>query len=687
MRTTRRDSWFVPEKPDRAGRAFVGWTIALLVAGAWGLPVASAAADWAGASDVGGATTGLAYVERSSGLEVPRMEGGRTELEFSDVDADGHVDMVSIGDHGSPFINADEHGVMVWFGDGTGNWSVFQYGNFGYGGCALGDVDGDGLMDIAYGMHHDYSGDDLGDQIFEVARGDGTGRSWTAWDDGLATNGETWGMFGTDLADIDLDGDLDVGAISFGCCAGIHVYRNNGDGTWTQSWGFLGGNSNQEFQFGDVNGDGFPDLAAAHGSGTVYVGDGAGGFTNADGNMGSVWRSGVALGDVTDDGRDDLAFTVSGGLQVWTMDGPNQWRNISGNLPTSGLFRIAQIADMDLDGHGDVIGYGYGSNAQVQVFAGDGTGNWTPIATIDSAASCGHSAFRAGVDVDHNGYPDLAFVSEEDCRPFTGGRNRPRLFVEASQPSETWVFPKYPRGGEVFHAGSVRFIDWHAAVAGGETSMTIELSQDGVGGPWTRIADAVPNNGRFQWRLPRDLRSSSDNYLRFTLGAAQATTPRAFSIISEGTVVQPVGFVVTHGVHTGGAVEDLYDSDDSYVVVEARLPDEVAAASAEIVASGFSPVETPESLVLTVEAGTSGAPVRQRIEMFNFAGGVWETLDERDGPTPDTTVELSVSRDASRFVDPDTGEMRARIGYHDRGVTFPAWGGRYDRVGWVVAGS
>src|SRR5712692_8721548 len=73
----------------------------------------------------------LRYVEWSSGLETTRMEGGRTELEFGDVNGDGHVDMVSIGDHGSPFINSDEHGVMVWFGDGRGNWSVFQNGRFG----------------------------------------------------------------------------------------------------------------------------------------------------------------------------------------------------------------------------------------------------------------------------------------------------------------------------------------------------------------------------------------------------------------------------------------------------------------------------------------------------------------------------------------------------------------------------
>jgi hypothetical protein len=517
----------------------------------------------------------LDYVDSSSGLETPAMEGGDTELEFGDVNGDGHPDIVSIGDHGSPYIGTSEHGIMVWFGDGAGAWSVYQSGDFGYGGIALGDVNGDGLMDAGYGMHHDYSSSDFGDQILEVALGDGTGQNWTPWDDGLATSGETWGMFGTDFADVDNDGDLDVGSISFGCCAGVHVYVNNGDGTWTQSWGFTGGNADDVFQFGDINGDGFADFATAHGDGTVYLGDGTGSFALADSGLpggAGVWRSGVSLGDVNDDGHDDLAYlTSSDGLTVWSYVSPGVWDDLSGTLPGSGDFRFTQIADMDLDGHGDLVAFATGEPGHLVVYGGDGAGNWELIASVNTPDNCSAAAFRAGTDADHNGYPDIAVVAEENCDPWVGGTNRPRFYRETTVPSAMWVQAKFPRGGEVFRAGSVQFVDWNAAVASGQPTVDIDLSLDGPDGPWTSIASSLPNNGRFQWHLPVERRDSSACHLRYTLGAETAVTPAPFTIVGELgmsaliiTLPDGVPEYISPGVPTDITIE-IEDGGEAYV--------------------------------------------------------------------------------------------------------------------------
>ncbi|MEO0252881.1 MAG: VCBS repeat-containing protein, partial [candidate division WOR-3 bacterium] len=166
----------------------------------------------------------LSYILSSNGLSYPQWEHGRTEIEMEDINNDGKIDLLTIGDHGSPYVNTQEHGIMVYFGDGYGNWQNYMNGNFGYGGIAIGDVNNDGHKDAGYAMHHNYSNNDFGDQLIEVALGDGTGMNWVPWDDSLADEGQSWGMFSTDFADINNDGLLDIGSVSFGCCDGIHIY-------------------------------------------------------------------------------------------------------------------------------------------------------------------------------------------------------------------------------------------------------------------------------------------------------------------------------------------------------------------------------------------------------------------------------------------------------------------------------
>ena len=489
------------------------------------------------------------YVESSQGLIPPSLEAGRTELEFADVNADGLLDLVSIGDHGSPYVNTDEHGIMVWFGDGQGRWSVYQTGDFGYGGIALGDLNADGLLDAAYGMHHDYASGDFGDQLLEAALGDGTGRAWTPWDDGLATAGEDWGMFGTDMADIDNDGHLDIGSNSFGCCAGVHVYHNNADGTWTPVWGFVGGNSAMDFLFGDVNADGFADLVAAQASGTVYLGDGQGGFTLADGNLpagGTSGRNGPSLGDIDNDGDLDIAYRGSGGsLQVWRWNTLGNWLNASAGLPTSGV-SATQLADMDGDDFIDLVAL---IPPQIRVWKGDGGSSWTEVAAIPLSTPGYLSALRVGGDIDHNGRPDIAVICEEGSWP--NEQNKFHVFREASVPGALGARLVRPRGGERFAGGSVQFIDWMTAVPSGTPAVVaVDLSTSGPGGPWTPIASGLPDNGRYQWNVPV-VGPTSDAYLRLRVASGtdlvEVVQPRPFTILPP-----TAASVADAAMHPGG---------------------------------------------------------------------------------------------------------------------------------------
>ena len=441
------------------------------------------------------------YVESSTGLGSPRWDGGRTMLQLADLNLDGHPDIVTVGDHGSPLVNTDMHGITVWFGDGTGRWAASQTGNFGYGGVAVGDVNNDGLPDVGWGVHHNYAPPPFGDRVMGVALGDGTGRNWTAWDQGLGVNGQTWGMFGTAFADVNVDGLLDIASVSFGCCDGLHVYLNNGDGTWTRSFGFLGGNSNMDIATGDVNNDGYPDFAVSHQNGTIYLGNGQGQFTLGDANLppgGSLGRRGIALGDVNGDAFDDLSLVnTQGGVDVY-LQAPNssQWIRWSDGLPTSGSWQASKLADMDGDGLTDLVAFG---NGRLAVWRFDGQRTWTGVATFTVPNPGDYAAMVVG-DATHNGRPDIAIVSDEGG-PFNS-RNTLHFFREQSEARTTSIqltsSPRY----RTIKEGSALFIDWLSAVPQGVAStVTLELSEDGASGPWIMLADNLPNSGRFQVNL------------------------------------------------------------------------------------------------------------------------------------------------------------------------------------------
>jgi len=144
-------------------------------------------------------------------------------------------------------------------------------------------------------------------------------------------------------------------------------------------------------------------------------------------------------------------------------------------------------------------------------------------------------------------------------------------------------------------------------------------------------------------------------------------------------------FEVTRGVLLSGDVDDLARDDGNYVRVSARLPSDISAASVEIVVTGHVDVAAPGELLFTFEGATSGTPTRQRIELFNYTTEEWVELDERDGPTSDSPVTVSINVDAEDYVDAGTLEVKARIGYHDRNVNFVGWSGRYDATFWETA--
>lgn len=485
----------------------------------------------------------LTLISRSSGLELPLKEEGRTELEIGDVNGDGHLDVISVGDHGNPRFNSDEHGIMLWTGNGAGVWTVHQTGEFGYGGCALGDLDGDGMMDLAWGIHHNYDAG-MGSRLISAARGNGAGLVWSDWGSGLASAGETWGMFATALADFDEDGYLDIVSESFGGSNGVRLYRNHGDGTWSQAWAMASGTVQYTIECCDVNGDGHADIACTRSGSNVLLGDGAFGFTIAASGLPGGTIHAIEAGDIDADGRDDILIALgSSGLRCLRYaTGTGTWEDASSGLPASGAYSMCQLGDLDGDGDLDAIGY---SAPTGRVYLGDGAGHWVADATWAMPSPGDASALRVDGDIDHDGREDIIVQATQSGFPFY--RNQLRAYSPNAPPATLSARLVTPHGGEVLRIGSVRDIRWLAAVPAGQgpATVTLRLSLHGTDGPWTTIASGLPDNGRYQWRVASGTPSATCRMrviVTTTGGEVAATSERDFSLLfREGADVAVEG--------------------------------------------------------------------------------------------------------------------------------------------------
>jgi hypothetical protein len=442
----------------------------------------------------------IVLVSKSNGLETPEKEGGNTEYEIADINNDGHVDIISVGDHGSPYINSDQHGIMVWLGDENGNWTVHQDGDFGYGGCAIGDLDLDGYLDVVWGIHHDYGSNGYGDSLIGAALGNGTGSDWIPWANGLGTNGETYGMFATDLEDFNCDGLLDIVSQSFGCCNGLHLYENHGDGNWSPVWSLTGGNVEAILETGDINADGYPDFVSTRPGSIIFLGDGTFNFTINDSGLPTSDIDSIDCGDMNNDGRDDIVISYSSsGVYCYVYDeGNDTWISYSNGLPTTGQYPLTQFGDIDGNGTLDIVAY---EEPTGYVYLGDGNGNWINDGSFTMPSPGGSSAMRVDGDIDHDGREDI--IIQADAGTWPSYQNQLKLFSPWEEPINLSGQIKKPNGGETYKIGSIREISWLAAIppSHGQADVEIKLSENGINGPWTTIASNLSNNGKYQWYI------------------------------------------------------------------------------------------------------------------------------------------------------------------------------------------
>src|SRR5262249_30298836 len=153
---------------------------------------------------------------------------------------------------------------------------------------------------------------------------------------------------------------------------------------------------------------------------------------------------------------------------------------------------------LNRDGFADLVVAG---KNVVQIWIGDGGNSWTNTLTysVPKLIDCVDMTID---DMDHNGFPDILFWGT-----YSKGFNNVsaiKMLKENSVQSNLDIALTYPKGSEYFPNKSARFIKWNCAVPDQHAStVRIDLSVSGVNGPWKNISAAAPNNGTYQWTVPK----------------------------------------------------------------------------------------------------------------------------------------------------------------------------------------
>jgi len=370
----------------------------------------------------------------------PNDQMGRAVIAVGDLDLDGNVDLVSgaIGDDdgGTAGVNSDTGALWVHFLNSNGGLKANQKismtsGNlgvqldtrdqFGRALAPLGDLDGDGIPDLAAGACRDDDGGVNRGSIYVLfLKRDGTVKARQKISDtagnftGVLEDLDEFGRSIANLGDLDQDGVVDVAVGAIGDDDGgvdmkgaVWVLFLNADGTVKRHQkisdtagnfqGIIAGGDIFGFSaecLGDVNGDGIQDLAVGtpkdddggvrkgavwilfmKRDGTVLghrkISDVANGYGLQEGN--EFGSSMAGLGDLDGDGVPDMAVgaPLDDGLlddqgAVWinflNPDGSVKSKlkindisgNFQGNLADGDWLGMALATMPDLDGDGRI---------------------------------------------------------------------------------------------------------------------------------------------------------------------------------------------------------------------------------------------------------------------------------------------------------------------------------------------
>jgi hypothetical protein len=308
-----------------------------------------------------------------------------TGVSWGDYDNDGDLDLVFAGTPDAAPSNS-----RIYNNGGGGAFTDIGAGLAiaAYPSVAWGDYDNDGDLDLLLAGYDTVVGD--GRTRIYRNNGNGTFTNIGAALPGIYTGVGAWG-------DFDNDGDLDILLMGFSGTGNLaRVYRNDGGGTFTDIGAGLPALYDGSAAWGDFDNDGDLDILLSGNAGTeasptpvsvIFRNNGDGTFSDINAGLTGVWKSSAAWGDYDNDGDLDIVLMGNAGsndvphriTRIYRNDGGGVFTDIGAGLPGVNTGAVAW-GDYDNDGDLDLLLTGYtGTGGLARVYRNDGGGSFTDI--------------------------------------------------------------------------------------------------------------------------------------------------------------------------------------------------------------------------------------------------------------------------------------------------------------------
>lgn len=406
------------------------------------------------------------------------LETRIADVEFSDMNADGKLDLIVTGN--CSCYPPTPSTLTIFYGDGVGGLGNRQ--DFPTGPepsqMAVSDLNRDGWLDVAVVSHRAHVVTPmlgLGSGIFGVVPTIPAG----ARPRFMATG------------DVNLDGRVDLVVTNdLYLTGGVSVLLGTGSGSFETST-IVTGSSPQSVAIGDLNGDGKPDLAVPDrlfNTVTVLLGNGDGTFRALAGFGTDSDPSSIVIVDLNRDGKPDLAVAnyiafgnyLQSTLSVFLGIGDGTFGPKTNFLTRAQPYSLA-AGDLNADGNIDLVMGHYQPGNQVSVFIGNGDGTFGPYVTYETSYD---PEFVKLVDLNEDGDLDLVAVCKSygEVSVMLGngdGTFRARTDLDLGLMMDFGI-TTYPTSAAIGDANGDGKLDIAVSVAGGDRVAVFLGNGDGT---------------------------------------------------------------------------------------------------------------------------------------------------------------------------------------------------------------